>query len=198
MTIDHSSDSPSLASCGDKEDKCLRDKVEVATDACDNAARQYEDYYKGFAALDGKSQATTTVSGLVLAAIAAFVKDGRIPVLANSSHWWIFLILAPPVLALMSVICGLIGAKVTEVIVPFDSPEQIREARDIAQLECEEFSQTNVLNYYSARLDHWIGALESIESRVTQKATWVLKSQIAMLFSLAFLLALYVTTLLKS
>jgi hypothetical protein len=191
-------DSLQQISGGDKEDKCLRDKVQVSTNACDNAAKQYDDFYKSFAALDGKSQSAATVSGLVLAAVAAFVKDGRIPVLMSCSRWWVLLILAPPVSALISVIYALVGAKVTEVVVPFDSPEQIREAKDLAQLDCNEFSQSHVLNYYNARLEHWIGALESIATAVSRKATWVLRSQIAMLASLAFLLVLYVVTVLKS
>ncbi|RZU40348.1 hypothetical protein [Edaphobacter modestus] len=180
------------------ENKCLRDQLGVSTNACDSAAKQYEDYYKGFAALDTKSQSTATISGLVLAAVAAFVKDGRIPVLVSARHWWILLIVAPPVTALFSVIFALTGAKVTEVVVPFDAAEQIREAKDLAELDCEEFSLAHVLNYYNSRLDHWNNALASIESCVIDKAKWVLNAQITMIASLALLLALYVIVLLKS
>lgn len=187
-----------MPSAEDKEDKCLREKVGVATAACDNAAKQYDDYYKGFVALDGKSQSAVTISALVLAAVATFVKDGRIPVLISSSRWWIVLILVAPVSALISVIFALVGSKVTEVVVPFDSPEQIREAKDLAQLGSDEFSQAHVLNYYNARLEHWIGALESIEYVSVGKARWVLRSQMSMLFSLVCLLALYMVILLKS
>ena len=182
----------------DAMDKCLRDKVAVALNACDNAAKHYDDYYKGFAALDGKAQATAAVSGLVLAAVAAFLKDGRVPALVSCSRWWILLILASPISALISVILALIGAKVTEVIVPFDSPEQIREAKDLAELDCGEFSQAHVLNYYRARLEHWINAIESIQSVVERKSCWILTGQIAMIVALVSLLVLYIVTLLKS
>jgi hypothetical protein len=182
----------------DAIDKCLRDKVAVALNACDNAAKHYDDYYKGFVALDGKAQATATVSGLVLAAVAAFVKDGRVPALVSGSRWWILVVLAPPVSALVSVILALIGAKVTEVTVPFDSPEQIREAKDLAELDCGEFSQVHVLNYYRARLEHWIDAIESIQSVVERKSGWILRGQIALILALFSLLALYIVTLLKA
>jgi hypothetical protein len=179
-------------------DKCMRDKVAVALNACDNAAKHYDDYYKSFTALDGKAQATAAVSGLVLAAIAAFAKDGRVPLIVSSAHVGIVVVLGAPVAALASVIICLFGARVTEVVVPFDSPEQIREAKNLADLGCEEFSQEHVLDYYRARLEHWITALESIESVLKRKASWTLGGQIAMIAALVFLLVLYTMTLLKS
>lgn len=182
----------------DSLDKCMRDKVAVALNACDNAAKHYDDYYKSFASIDGKAQTTAAISGLVLAALAAFVKDGRVPPLVNSGHSWIFIILAAPVAALVSVITCLFGARVTEVVIPFDSQEQIREAKNLAELGCDEFSQQHILDYYHARLEHWITALESIESVVKRKACWILRGQIAMIAALSFLLILYVTILLNS
>jgi hypothetical protein len=182
----------------DSLDKCMRDKVAVALNACDNAAKHYDDYYKSFTALDGKAQATAAVSGLVLAAIAAFAKDGRASVLVSSGYGSIVVVLGAPIAALTSVIICLFGARVTEVVVPFDSPEQIREAKNLTDLDCDEFSQEHVVNYYRARLEHWITALESIESVVKRKACWILGGQIAMIASLVFLLVLYTVTLLKS
>jgi hypothetical protein len=179
-------------------DKCTRDKVAVALNACDNAAKHYDDYYKSFTALDGKAQATAAISGFVLAAIAAFAKDGRASVLVSSAYASIALLLGAPIAALTSVIICLFGARVTEVVVPFDSPEQIREAKNLADLGCDEFSQEHVLDYYRARLEHWITALGSIESVVKRKAWWILRGQIAMIVALVFLLILYTVTLLKS
>ena len=182
----------------DSLDKCMRDKVAVALNACDNAAKHYDDYYKSFTALDGKAQATAAVSGLVLAAIAAFAKDGRSSVLVSSAYCWIIVVLGAPAAALASVIICLVGARVTEVVVPFDSPEQIREAKNLADLGCDEFTQEHVLDYYRARLEHWITALGSIELVVKRKARWILRAQIAMIASLVLLLILYTATLLKS
>ena len=56
--------------------------IAVLVDACANAARHYDSSHKGFVALDAKAQGVASVSGLVLAAIAAFSRDGRPPVLA--------------------------------------------------------------------------------------------------------------------
>jgi hypothetical protein len=179
-------------------DKCVQGKVALAKDACDSAAKHYDDYYRSFASLDGKAQATATISGLVLAAMAAFVKDGRVSALVHSGHWWILMPLAPPVFSLASVIMSLVGAKVTEIVVPFDSPEQIREAKNLAKLPCTEFSQEHVLDYYRARLEHWIQAVESIAKAVESKASWILRGQIAMIAALVALLALYIVVLLKS
>jgi hypothetical protein len=176
----------------------MRDKVAVALNACDNAAKHYDDYCKTFTSLDGKAQATAAVSGLALAAIATFAKDGRTSVLVTSAHGWIVIVLGAPITALASVIICLFGARVTEVVVPFDSSEQIREAKNLADLDCGEFSQEHVLDYYRARLEHWITALESIDSVVKRKACWILGGQIAMIASFVFLLVLYTVALLKS
>lgn len=182
----------------DSEEACTRDKVAVAASACENACQQYDDYYKSFSGLDGKAQATATISGVALAAIAAFLQGGQVASLLHAGCWHSIVVLAPPSLALTSVILSLIGAKVTDVIVPFDSPERIREAKDLAELNCSEFSQQHVLNYYHAQLEHWITALESIDSAVEAKARWVLCGQIAMICSLIGLLVLYILILLRT
>ena len=46
---------------------CEKDKVSVVMNACDVAAKHYDDYYKGFVALDGKAQGIATISGLAYA-----------------------------------------------------------------------------------------------------------------------------------
>jgi hypothetical protein len=177
---------------------CLHDKVAVALNACETAAKHYEDYGGAFTTLDGKAQATGIISGLVLAAVAAFFKDGKAPAIVSGKHCWIFLVLAPPVLALAAVITSLLGARVTEVISPFDSPEQIREAKNLADVDCVEFSQEHVLDYYRARLEHWLKALEGIRLVVRGKAKWILWCQRLMIASLVFLLVLYIVVLFKS
>ena len=57
----------------DEQERCVQQKIAVLINACDVAAKHYDDYYKGFVALDGKAQGIATISGLVLAAIAAFL-----------------------------------------------------------------------------------------------------------------------------
>ena len=46
--------------------------------ACDSSAKQYEDLHKTFVALDAKAQTTATASGVVLAAVVAFVNAGKL------------------------------------------------------------------------------------------------------------------------
>jgi hypothetical protein len=182
----------------DSDEACTRDKVAVATSACENACQQYDDYYKSFSGLDGKAQATATVSGVALAAIAAFLQGGQVASLLHAGCWHSLAVLAPPSLALMSVILSLIGSKVTDVVVPFDSAERIQEAKDLAELDCSEFSQQHVLDYYRAQLEHWILALQSIDSAVETKARWILWGQISMICSLIGLVVLYILILHRS
>jgi hypothetical protein len=179
-------------------DKCLRDKVAVAISAADSSAKHYEDYYKSFLGIDTKAQSNATISGLVLAATAAFIKDGRVTALAQSGRWWIVLVLLPPAFALLAVIVSLVGARITSIVFPFDAKEQIREAKHLADLDCNEFSQMHIRNYYLARLEHWEKALEDIEKKIATKAQWVLNGQRFMIASLSFLFILFIVVLSKS
>jgi len=181
----------------DELKKCTQEKVAVLINACDVAAKHYDDYYKGFVALDGKAQGVATISGFVLAAIAAFLKDGRVPTLAQSGSGWICLIMAAPCAALMGVIISLWGARVTEIVEPFDALGRISEAGDLAKLDCTQFSQDHVMNYYSDQLERWreciqgLGATPGIRQSVEKKAGYVLWGQRCMIFSLCLLTILF-------
>lgn len=179
----------------DPEEDCTQDKVAVAASACENASKQYDDYYKSFSGIDGKAQATSTVSGLALAAIAAFLQNGQVASLLHAGCWHRLAVWAPPSLALASVILSLIGSMITDVVTPFNSSERIREAKDMAELPCSEFSQQHVLDYYRSQLEDWISALKSIDSAVESKARWVLSGQVAMIFAFISLLILYMLIL---
>ncbi len=179
----------------DAREARIRDKVSVAASACDNASKQYDDYYKSFSGLDSKAQATATVSGLALAAIAAFLQGGHVASILHAGCWHSLAVWVPPSLALVSVILSLVGSRVTDVVTPFNSSERIREAKDLAELHCSEFSQQHVLDYYRSQLEDWILALDSIDAAVESKARWVLSGQVAMIFSLIGLLVLYILIL---
>jgi hypothetical protein len=180
-------------------EKCLDMKISLAQNACDCAAKQYDDYYKSFAAFDVKAQATAAISGLVLASFVAFVNAGRFQPLLNGGRMFGYLfVISPPTLALCAVIVSLIASRVREVTIPFDSIEQIREAEALAELACEQFSQIHVLDYYRARLDHWRGAVDAIATEADAKARWVERAQVLMVSALFFLLILFIVTLLKS
>ena len=159
-----------------QNDTCIRDKISVAISACDSAAKQYDDYAKSFIALDVKAQATTVISGLVLASIAAFVKDGRVAAL-HDSRWWILLILAAPVAALSGVVISVLGSHIREVIVPFDAPAQIHDIQNLTSIDCTEFSPEHVLLFHRERLTHWSEALKSIVEVTETKAMWVARGQ---------------------
>jgi hypothetical protein len=181
--------------------KCAQEKSAVLINACDLAAKHYDDYYKAFVALDGKAQGVATISGLVLAAIAAFLKDGRVPILAQRGYLWMFLILAAPVTALLAVIISLWGAKVTEIVEPFDAPNRISEAEELAKLDCDQFTQGHVVNYYLMQLERWreclggTGNTRGIKDSVDDKARCVLIGQRLMIAALALLIVLFATVL---
>jgi len=188
----------------DEPEKCAREKVPVLINACDVAAKTYDDHYKGFVALDGKAQGIATVSGLVLAAIAAFLKDGRVPALAKSGWWWIILIMAAPLAALMAAVISLLGAQVSSFIEPFDAPGRITEAEDLARLDCAQFDQERVLSYYLAQLERWRECLEGtekmvgIKKSVERKAAYVLCGQRLMILALFLLMVLFAVILFVS
>jgi len=179
----------------DQTEKCERDKVALLTDACDAAAKHYEDYWNAFANLDSKAVAVATIGGIVLAAVVAFLKDGQAPSFTRGSCLLMALILAPPLFALTAVIVSMFGAKVTEVVEPFDAPERMREAKDLAELSCDEFSGQHVVDYYRAQLDHWSKAIGDIRKVVAAKANRVLIAQVALIAALVFLVALFVVFL---
>ncbi|HEX4576278.1 MAG TPA: hypothetical protein VH117_02910 [Edaphobacter sp.] len=166
----------------DIDNKCIRDKISIAVSACDNAAKHYDDYAKSFIALDTKAQATAVISGLILASVAAFVKDGRVAAL-HGSQWWILLFLAAPIAALLAVIISLLGSHIREVTVPFDAPAQIHDVQNLTALDCTEFSSDDVLIFHQERLKHWSAALTNVRDVMEDKATWVARGQKAMILS---------------
>ncbi len=180
----------------DEEEKCDRDKIALLIDACNVATKQYEDYWSAFTSLDAKAMAIATISGIVLAAVVAFLKDGQAPAFARSNWVFMTIILAPPLIALVAVIASMLGARVTEVVEPFDAPERMREATNLAELDCEEFSRPHVADYYRAQLKHWSEAIVDIRLVVERKATSVLFGQWALIGALALLLVLFVAFLL--
>jgi hypothetical protein len=171
---------------------CERDKVALLVDACDSAAKHYEDFAAAFANLDTKASAVATIGGIVLAGVVAFLKDGSVPAAAAKHVLFLMLIVAAPLLALAAIGLSLLGAKVTEVSEPFDAPARMREAQDLSDLDCDEFSLQHIVNYYRAQLDHWHQAIDDIRAVVSTKANRVLWSQLTLMAALASLVALFV------
>jgi hypothetical protein len=166
----------------------------IAESACDSAARQYDDYYKSFAALDGKAQSTATLGSAVLAAVVAVMNGGRLSGFLSNDHPCRYLLVtAPAVGALLTVIVGFYATRVTEITVPFAADEQIEEVEDLVRLPADELSKGHVLNYHRARLTHWKEALSGMSSAVSTKAKWVLCGHVLLVITLFLLLALFVT-----
>jgi len=177
-------------------EKCERDKGALLIDACEVAARHYEDYWNAFANLDAKALGVATIGGIVLAAVVAFLSDGRAPAFAQGNCLLMLLILAPPVLALTAIIFSLFGAKITEVVEPFDAPERMREAKALAELSCDEFSPQHIVDYYRAQLDHWSNAISDIKDVVAAKGKRVLFGQAFLIAALSFLVVVFIVYLL--
>jgi hypothetical protein len=175
-----------------------RDKVSLLVDACNIASKHYEDYSKAFANLDTKASTIATISGIVLAAVVAFFKGGRVPAITHECWVYMMISIAAPILALIAIICSLFGAKVTEVLEPFDSPERMREAKNLANLSTDELSRQHIIDYYRAQLDYWSQAIEDIKKVVRGKAARVLCGQYFLIASLVFLTALFLVILLTS
>ena len=167
--------------------------ISVAKSASDNAAKQYDDYYKSFAALDGKAQNTCTIGGIVLASVIAFFTKGHTTSLP--CEWCLLdyiLLLLPPTAALTAAMLSLEAFWVRDVVIPFSAIEEIEEVDLLIQLPDAQFSQQHVIAYYHNRLKHWTDAIESINQVVEKKARFVIRGQIALAVSLAFLLLLFI------
>lgn len=175
---------------------CERDKIALLIDACETAAKHYQDYSDAFANLDTKASAIATIGGIILAAVVAFLKDGRVPAEAQRNYLFMMLIVASPVLALVAIIFSMFGAKVTEVVEPFDAPERMREAKNLAELDCDEFSPQHIIDYYRAQIDHWTKAIEDIKDVVRVKGNRVLYGQRVLIAALTVLVLVFVVNLL--
>jgi hypothetical protein len=178
------------------EETCEREKLALLINACDVAAKQYEDYWNAFANLDEKAVAVATIAGIVLAAVVAFLTEGKAPAFAQESWQHTALILEPPLLALIAIISSLLGSRVRELVAPFDAPARIEEAKLLGELECGEFSLRRVINYYNEQLKLWSKAIESIGDAVGAKADRVLFGQWYLIASISFLVVLFVLFLL--
>ena len=138
----HRPGDPSDFSSGGATQRCLEMMISVAQNACDCAAKQYDDYYKSFAAFDVKAQATATISGVVLAAFVAIANAGRFQTLLASGRICGYLLVTlTPLFAFSAVIASLIASRVRAVTIPFDSIEQIREVDALTKLDCKQFSE---------------------------------------------------------
>jgi hypothetical protein len=175
------------------DDQRLDALISIAQNACDNAAKHYDDYYKSFAALDGKAQSTATVSGVVLAAVVAFMNAGRLsPLLSTKGDCGYVLVLSPAIGALLAVVVSFAASKVMDITVPFAAADQIKEAEDLARLPPNELSREHILGYQHARLSHWKDALSDIDSGVRKKARLVLWAQVLLVLTLFSLLTLFI------
>jgi hypothetical protein len=178
---------------GQEDHRCAEQKIAVLLDACSTAAKHYDDYYKGFVSLDGKAQGVATVSGLVLAAVAAFFKDGRLSAIAQTAWWWRVSILAIPLLALGAVIISLQGALVHEMVEPFDAPGSILDAEGLVELSRDQFHSDAVIAYYRSQLMRWRRCLdgtaenEGMRRSVAKKSNYVLLGQRLMMTALGLL-----------
>ena len=175
------------------EDQRIEALISIAEAACDSAAKQYDDYYKTFTGLDAKAQSTATASGVVLAAVVAFMNAGRLsPLLSSTGRCGYSLVLSPAIGALLAVIMSFVASKVMEITVPFAADDQIKEAEDLAALPPEELSREHLLGFQRARLNHWKGALSDIGAGVGKKATLVFWAQMLLVLTLCSLLALFI------
>jgi hypothetical protein len=175
------------------EDQRTEALISIAQAACDSAAKHYDDYYRSFAALDGKAQSTATVSGVVLAAVVAFMNAGRLtPLLSTWGGCGYFLVLSPAIGALLAVVMSFLASRVMDITVPFAAADQIKEAEDLARLPPNELSREHLLGYQHARLSHWKEALSDIDSGVRKKARLVFWAQILLVLTLLSLLTLFI------
>jgi hypothetical protein len=180
-----------------ESDDSVDQKISIMVSACDSAAKHYDDYARTFAGLDTKAQGVTTVSGIVIAAVVSFFKDGGVVGLVKANHWWLVLILSVPITALIAIFISLWGSRVTEFVMPFDAPTAIADAETVLQTDAQEFSRNEIVTYYQGRLDHWKEAFESIASVTEQKAIMVARGQGVMFVSLVLLSVLFVVVLAK-
>jgi hypothetical protein len=180
-----------------EKSKPVEEKIKVVASACDSAAKHYDDYARTFVALDAKAQGTATTSGIVLAALATFFKDGDVSGLVRANHCWLLLVLAVPITALSAIVTSLWGARITEVVMPFDAPEQIADAEVVLGVDNENFTQNHVATFYQRRLEHWKEAFDSIATVMDLKAKKISIGQGFMFASLVLLIVIFVVVLVR-
>jgi hypothetical protein len=165
----------------------------VLVEACESASRQYDDYYRSFAGLDGKAQSTATASGIVLASVVASFNAGRMSsMLTSLGTFGYFIVLAPPISALISVILSLLAARATEVEIPFNAIDRMTEAENLAGLPLAEFTDLHVTNYYRERMKQWESSINDIAKKVEKKGKWVIRGQVMMTVAFALLIPLLI------
>jgi hypothetical protein len=153
------------------EDKRLDILITASVTACDNAARQYDDYGKTFSALDTKAQAVVTMGGVILAAIVTLTNSGRLGnLVAASSGLVITLGVLTICLTIACMALGFYASRVMPVSVPFAAHDQIQEVDDLLQLPAEEVSKEKLLGFHAARMKHWKVSLRNIAHAVERKA----------------------------
>jgi hypothetical protein len=167
--------------------------VRIAEDACRSATAQYDDYYRSFVGLDGKAQAAGTVAGVVVGALVAFVNATRLSQLLSreGSGCLHALLFASTLGALATVILSVLAMRVRDAVMPFAAEDQIAEAEDLAALSEATIPPDRVFRYYGGRLNHSKVALQDMSDHIESKARWVLATQIALSFTLASLLVLF-------
>jgi len=181
---------------GSREEQAAERLISVAENACDNASKQYDDYYKGFSAQDGKAQNAATVSGIVLAAVVALANGGRFRILFSGSCPCAFLlVLVPPLGALITIVLSLMATRLMAITVPFDIAGQIEEADDLNKIARDQLSADHIISYYFAQLDHWKEAIKDIEEKAAKKAKWLFAAQLVLVFTVLMFVLLFVISI---
>lgn len=152
--------------------------ITASVAACDNAAKQYDDYGKTFGALDTKAQAVVTMGGVILAAIVTLTNSGRLGgLMAASSGPVIALGVLTICMTLACMALGFYASRVMPVSVPFAAHDQLQEVDDLLQLPAAEVSKEKLLGYHAARMKHWKVSLKNIAQAVERKAALVRVAQ---------------------
>jgi hypothetical protein len=160
----------------------------VARHAAEQAAAQYEDYFRTFMALDGKAQAAATVAGVALASVVAFIKPEHLKAsVAACGIWGYALVALPGIGALATILLSIRAVRVTEMTIPYAAADQIGETEDLLQLDPAELTGGHLLDFQRARLRHWKKALEDVRKAVEHKAQRVAQAQKALVVTITLL-----------
>ena len=172
-------------------------KCSLLEAARDNAAKQYDDLFRTFVALDSKAQSTATIAGVQVAAVLAFLGKSSVDKLTTQYGSGIFVLAIGTPLLLVAVVGACVWAmKVAVVPEPFGSPQEIEALKSLVALPEGEFTAETQLTHLSEHLDHWRECVEKMAAATGEKGSHVRACQYLMLAGLAASVSLFILLIL--
>jgi hypothetical protein len=161
---------------GEDASKGYRDLVAFVVDY---AAREYDDQWKTFTALDAKAQGTAAVGGILIAALVTLSgRDSFIKVIEIAGAVVLVPLMAAIVFVFASLVLSLYSVLVQQMEKPYDTEVLRKYLDDVSALPADQINEELISRFYNEVVDGWQKRVKGMDAVLERKADGLRVAQI--------------------